>query len=183
MSDAHPPDTHIPTPPCWSSLSLIPLTHTHTQTHTQHQQHSESQHSSWIQLFPWQPRFLHVWNETESAKGPLLLIQRLAIDWSSLQPHTYPPAEHVRASAHLPSANTQHQNRMWCRKAPGQECDREHARFRYADNKGGGAPTFQSTMCKCFSYFRRDFFFFFIFKCDAKLLGNQLVGSCKKRLL
>lgn len=24
------------------------------------------------------------------------------------------------------------------------------------------------------------FLFFFIFKCDAELLGNQLVGSCKK---
>lgn len=58
-------------------------------------------------------------------------------------------------------------------------CDREHACFRYADNKGGGASTFQSAMCKCFSYFRQDYFFF-IFKCDAKLLGNQLVGSCEK---
>lgn len=116
MSDAHPAPptpTYLPHPVGAACPSF------HSLTHTQHQQHSESQHSSWIQLFPWQPRFLHVWNETESAKGPLPLIQRLAIDWSSLQPHTYPPAEHVHASAHPPSANIQHQNGMWCRKAPG----------------------------------------------------------------
>lgn len=115
MSDSAP--THQPHP-VGSSVSLTPLTHSLTRSISSH---SESQHTSRIQLFPWQPRFLHVWSET--ANLPLLLIQRLPIDWSSLRLHTHPPAEHVRASADC--------KHSWC--------DCEHFFSRFAANKGGGA--------------------------------------------
>lgn len=83
------------TPPWW--ISLCPFTtHTHTHTHQCTHTYTHECHATpqWIATslslldtaFPWQPRFLHVRNQTrgrDGGKRPLLSIHWLAIDWQS----------------------------------------------------------------------------------------------------